>query len=90
MSKRALAYGAYVLIAAVVAYGVFMAFGAYSGVDTQPPVCYNAWSSVVPCSRTLLTVLLPTFVVVLAALVIGDTALRRRAQRRKLMLKAVA
>ena len=53
---------------AVVAYLVFWTFGAVSGVDTNPPECYNSWGRVVSCSLTPPMLMLPTACVMLLAL----------------------
>lgn len=69
-----------VLAAGAAALLVFRLFGAWSGVDTNPPVCSNAAGEVVSCSLTQPVLMLPTFVVVLALLVSWQV-LRLRSRR---------
>ncbi len=59
-----------VAVAAVIAVLVFRTFGAVSGVDTNPPECYNSSGGVVSCALTPATLMLPTFGVVLLGLVV--------------------
>jgi hypothetical protein len=70
-----------VAAAALIAVLVFRTFGAYSGVDANPPVCSNASGNVVSCSLTAPVLMLPTFAVALLGLVAWQ-ALRRRARER--------
>lgn len=67
-----------VVVAAVVALVAFTIFGAVSGVDTDPPECYNSWGGVVSCSLTPPVMMLPTFGVVLLALAAWQAHRRRR------------
>lgn len=60
-------------VAAVVAVLVFRTFGAVSGVDTNPPECYNSSGGVVSCALTVPALMLPTFVVVLLGLATWQT-----------------
>ena len=60
---------------------VFRMFGPLSGVDTNPPVCYNAAGYIVSCSLTPAKLMLPTFVGVLLILAIYQVIRRRRAAR---------
>ena len=69
-----------VVAAALVSLLIFRLFGASSGDDTNPPVCYNASGGVVSCSLTPSILMLPTFVIVLMGLLAWQT--RRRRSRR--------
>ena len=71
-----------VAVAAALAVLVFKTFGSVSGVDTNPPECYNSWGGVVSCSLTPPVVMLPTACVVLLALA-GWQAFRWRKGRVK-------
>lgn len=56
-------------VAAVAAVLVFRIFGAVSADESNPPICYNTYGHVVSCAMTPAVVMLPTFVVVLLAMV---------------------
>jgi len=56
-------------VAALLAILVFRLFGAYSGNDTNPPVCSNASGDVVSCSLAREALLLPTFLIALLGLI---------------------
>lgn len=71
-----------VAAAAVVAVLVFRTFGAVSGVDTNPPECYNSSGGVVPCALTAPALMLPTFVLVLLGLATWQTRHWRRKRDR--------
>jgi hypothetical protein len=68
-----------VAASALIAVLVFRMFGAYSGVDTNPPVCHNVSGDVVSCSLTAPVLLLPTFAIALFGIVAWQT-LRRQAR----------
>ena len=70
-----------VVVAALVAVLVFRTFGAVSGVDTNPPECYNSSGGVVSCSLTPPLLMLPTFVVVMAGLAAWQTRRWRNSRR---------
>jgi hypothetical protein len=73
---RLLVTGVLDVVAAVfVAVLAFRLFGAFSGGDTNPPVCYNAAADVVSCSLSQPVIMLPTFGVTL--LVLAAWQLRR-------------
>ncbi len=57
-----------VVVAGASALLAFRLFGAWSGVDTNPPVCSNAQGHEVSCSLTQPVLMVPTFVIVLLAL----------------------
>jgi hypothetical protein len=67
-----------VAVAGAVAIGVFRLIGASSGDDTNPPVCSNYAGGNVSCSLTAPVVMLPTFAIVLFALVAFQLIRRRR------------
>ncbi len=67
-----------VAAAAFVALLVFRTFGAVSGVDTNPPECFSTSGQRVSCSLTPLTLMLPTFAVVLLGLAAWRASRRRR------------
>jgi hypothetical protein len=48
-----------VAAAALVSIVAFRLLGAYSGADTNPPVCYNAAGGVVSCALSQTVVMLP-------------------------------
>lgn len=81
MVVRTLALGIMgVIAAALTAMLVFHLFGASSGVDTNPPVCYNAAGGVVSCALTPPALMWPTFGITLLAIVMWRV-LRRRKRR---------
>jgi hypothetical protein len=61
-----------------VALVAFRLFGAYSGIDTNPPVCYNAAGGVVSCSLDQPVVMLPAFALTLLVLIAWQVHCRRR------------
>ena len=65
-------------VAGAVAILVFRTFGATSGADTNPAVCYNAAGGTVSCSLTPATLMLPTFFGVVLILAIYQLVRRRR------------
>lgn len=71
-----------VVAAALLALLVFRMFGAYSGQDTNPAVCFNTTGNVVSCSLTPTVLMLPTLVVTLLALVAWQVSRRRHRQLR--------
>ena len=66
-----------VAVAAAAAILVFRMFGAVSGVDTNPPECYNSSGRVVSCALTAPVLVLPTFGVVLIGLLVWQWRRRR-------------
>lgn len=73
-ARRVIALGLLDMAAAsLIAVLVFQLFGASSGVDTNPPVCYNASGGVVSCSLTQPVLMLPTFAIGLLGLVTWQT-----------------
>lgn len=76
---RTLAVGFIDVVAAIlIAMLVFRLFGASSGVDPNPPVCYNAAGGVVSCDLTQAVLMLPTFGIVLFVLVVWQVFRWRR------------
>jgi len=57
-----------VVAAVLVAVAAFRLFGAFSGGDSNPPVCYNAAGDVVSCSLSQPVIMLPIFGVTLLVL----------------------
>jgi hypothetical protein len=70
-----------VAAAAVVALLVSRTFGAVSGIDTNPAVCFNTAGGVVSCPLTPSVLVPATFVVVLAGLAAWQTRRCRRHSR---------
>ncbi len=64
--------------ALLIAAYAFPLFGASSGDDTNPPVCYNTTGGVVSCTLTPPVLMLPTFVIALLGLVLWQTSRRTR------------
>lgn len=64
--------------ALLIAVLAFRLFGASSGDDTNPPVCYNTTGGVVSCALTPPVLMLPTFAIALLGLVLWQTSRRRR------------
>ena len=68
-------------VAMAVAVLVFSLFGAVSGEDTNPPVCYNGSGGVVSCSLTTTALMLPTFGLVLSSLAAWQLNAARKRRR---------
>lgn len=70
-------------VAVAVALGTVasLAFGAWAGNDSNPPVCSNYWGRNVACTLTYPVIFVPTFVVVVGALLAFQVVRSRRRTR---------